>query len=196
MRCLCLAATFGCATPGTQIAAPPAPELVPATPVPVVRGATPGPEWCWTEPTTLRTTDEHSHYVAIQIERALFRRLAGDVTDEAFPHVTALRGEGVPIWLIGPALLPSGGNVHVARSVEPALAATWDAKRPAELVRLELVGYVQDEEGHDAQRFRLKLRYLAADPAAKSRGAADIELCVIAGGDSSLDVFSRVRSQS
>lgn len=189
-------AAAGCAGTAPPPVASADPEQVPSTPVPVVRGATPGPEWCWAEPTALRSTDERSPYVAIQIERALFARLTGEVTDEAFPHVAALRGEGVPIWLIGPALLPSGGNVHVARSVEPALAATWDAKRPAELVKLELVGYVQDEEGHDAQRFRLKLRYLAADPIAKSRAAADIELCVIAGGDSSLDVLSRVRSQS
>ena len=190
---LLVIAAVGCTGSGPPPVAPADPERVPATPVPVIRGATPGPEWCWAEPTTLRTTDERSHYVAIQIERALLARLAGEVTDEAFPHITALHGEGAPIWMIGPALMAGRGNVRVARSLEPALAATWDGKHSAELVKLVLVGYVQDEEGHDAQRFTLKLHHLASDPAAKSRGGAEIELCVIAGTDSSFDVFSRVR---
>jgi hypothetical protein len=191
IRWLC-AVLVGCSAPATR---PMDPEQVALAPLPTIRGETPGPTWCWSEPTALRPTDEHSHYVSVQIERAILARLAGTVSDDAFPHLAAVRGGGNPIFVVGPALVAArdlATDVHAVRSVEPALAAAWDSKHAVELVKLELVGYVQDDQGRDAQRFALTLRHLASDPAARSRGGTVAELCVVVGADGVLAVFSRV----
>ncbi len=177
--------------------AAPAVELIPLAPVPVVHTGA-ALDWCWAAPRALRPTDLGSLYVAVQVERAIASCLLGVTSDDVFPHLGAVRASGNPIYLVGPVALDPrdlAPPVHAARTVESALAAAWDHGQALELVQIALVGYVQDSEGHDAQRFTFTLRHLPAERSQRGRGTTSAELCVIGQGDS-LEIRARIISES